>query len=179
VRLDLDDNRNLLSSEFKYGTHLFIELSRIVLRLGYYHLSAHLGDEAFRFDPDRRPNGYSRDTFLAGLSVVFEPFRVYGQIGFAPVVEGPAGRWEIEFGAEWSTIATDLLGRPFVAVHVHLRQENRFAGNFTAHAGWHWRTRVTGSTFRIGAHYHRGPSPQYQFYELSEHQLGLGTWFDF
>jgi hypothetical protein len=180
VRLDLEENRNLLSSEFKYGTHFFFALPEIVFRFGYYHLSAHLGDEAYHAYPGRRPNGYSRDTFVAGVS--FDPgsgFRIYAQLGFAPVVEGPAGRWEIELGAEWAMAAMDPIGRPFVAVHSHLREENDFTGNFAAQLGWHWRTRATGSTFRVGLHYYRGPSPQYQFYEIREQQIGFGSWVDF
>jgi hypothetical protein len=180
LRLDLDDRRDLISSEFKYGTHLFIGLDGVVFRLGYQHLSAHLGDEALRSHPDRRPNGYSRDTFLAGVSFhAGGGLRLYGQVGFAPVVEGPAEPWEIDLGVEWSIPAEELSGRPFAAVHSHLRQENEFVGNFTAQAGWHWRTSVTGSTFRVGVHFHHGPSTQYQFYEVIEQQLGLGTWFDF
>ena len=150
------------------------------MRFGFYHLSAHLGDEALRAHPGRRPNGYSRDTLIAGVS--FAPgagFRIYGQLGFALFVGGPAERWEIELGAEWAMPSSDFWGRPFIAVHSHLHEEREFAGNFTAEAGWHWRTSVTGSTFRVGVHYHRGPSTQFQFYELDEHQIGGGSWFDF
>ena len=179
VRLDLDDDRDLIASEFKYGAHLFALVSGISFRLGYYHLSAHLGDEAERHFPGRRPNGYSRDTIVAGVAVQVDALRSYLQIGFAPVVNGPAEPWEIEIGAEFLPACRKWWGNAFAAMHAHLRQENDFGGVVTLEAGWRWQSAEFGSILRIGLHGSLGRSPQYQFYDLAERQIGLAGGLDF
>ena len=179
VRLDLDDDRDLIASEFKYGAHLFAQVAGISFRLGYYHLSAHLGDEAERLFPGRRPNGYSRDTIVAGIAVQADSLRTYLQVGFAPVVNGPAEPWEIEIGAEVLPPCRDYWGNAFAAMHVHLRQENDFGGVVSLEAGWRWQPTQFGTILRIGLHGSIGRSPHYQLYEFSERQIGVAGGIDF
>ena len=138
-----------------------------------------VGDEAERHFPGRRPNGYSRDTIVAGVAVQVDALRSYLQIGFAPVVNGPAEPWEIEIGAEFLPACRKWWGNAFAAMHAHLRQENDFGGVVTLEAGWRWQSAEFGSILRIGLHGSLGRSPQYQFYDLVERQIGLAGGLDF
>ena len=73
----------------------------------------------------------------------------------------------------------DVAGSPFVALNGHLRQEVDFGGNFVAQAGWQWRGSDCEHLLRAGVHYYNGKSPQFQFFDRFEHQIGFGIWYDF
>ncbi len=179
-RLDLDHDRDLVSSDFRFGVPLTARQGPLQMKFGYYHLSSHLGDEYMvRYNTLNRRN-YVRDSLVLGSGVFLNPsLRLYGEVGYAFYVDGGAEPWEFQFGAEYSPLdGRRMVGAPFLAVNGHLRQENDFGGNVTAQAGWQWRGR-TGHVFRIGVHYLNGMSDQYQFYDQHEEQIGGGLWYDF
>ena len=62
--------------------------------------------------------------------------------------------------------------------NAHLREELDFGGDWTTQLGWLWRGE-SGSTLRTGLHYVNGKSTQYQFFDNSEEQIGIGLWYDF
>ena len=70
-------------------------------------------------------------------------------------------------------------GHTFLAINGHLRQELNYSGNLVAQAGWAWRGKVGGPLMRVGVMYYNGASPQYEFYQQFEQQIGLGLWYDF
>jgi hypothetical protein len=37
---------------------------------------------------------------------------------------------------------------------------------------------VFGQTLRFGIHYYNGKSSQFQFFDNSEEQIGIGIWYD-
>jgi hypothetical protein len=181
-RLDLENERDLVSADFRVGLPITYRRGPWETKIGYYHLSSHLGDEYMIRYPSSvaTRDNYVRETALAGLA--FRPVpavRLYGEAGYAFSRGGLARPWEFQFGAEYSPIEpVGARGAPFLAVNSHLRQENDFGGNVVAQLGWQWRGR-TGQLFRVGAHYFNGKSDQYQFVNQSEEQIGLGLWYDF
>ena len=105
--------------------------------------------------------------------------RSYAEIAYSYHTDGGAEPWEIQFGLEFAPpCPTGIYGAPFVAVNALLQQEHDFGGMFTAQAGWAWRNAV-GRLFRAGLHYHNGTSPQYEFFNRHEEQIGVGIWYDY
>lgn len=181
LRQDLDDELDVLSMDFRAGVPLTYGIGRFQTKFAYYHLSAHLGDEFMIRYPTVERINYARDVLVWGNSYyVTDDVRVYGEVGWAFYSDGGSDPWEFQFGVDYSqACAVGRRGSPYFALNGHLRQEINFSGNFVAQAGWQWRRRVGGPRFRFGAQYYNGMSPQYEFYDQFERQLGLGLWYDF
>lgn len=181
VRLNLDEERDVDASDFRFGVPItYTAGDGVSYKIGYYHLSSHLGDELIaRTGVNSRIN-YVRDAIIAGVSYQIAPsLRVYGETAYAFFTAGGAEPWEFQIGAEYARPGpTGFAGTPFVATNAHLRQETDFSGDWTLQTGWLWRG-VTGSTLRLGLHYMNGKSTQYQFFNRNEEQVGLGVWYDF
>ncbi|QDU04475.1 hypothetical protein V6x_42030 [Gimesia chilikensis] len=182
ARLTLDDMRDLDTVDFRGGVPLTYGIDNWQFKLGYYHLSSHLGDEYAINNPgslDNRVN-YVRDSFMLGVSWYPVDFmRLYAEAAYAFNATDGAEPWEFQFGTELSRPGiTGFEGSPFLAVNLHLREEHNFGGDFTAEAGWLWRGH-TGHVLRVGAFYFNGKSSQYQFYDDSQQQIGVGMWYDF
>ena len=64
-------------------------------------------------------------------------------------------------------------------MHVHLREELNYSGNFVAQAGWSWRGPYSSHLVRAGLHYYNGLSNQFSFYQSFEQQFGIGFWYDY
>ncbi len=180
LRQDLDVDLEVVSTDFRAGIPLTFGFGRYQTKLAYYHLSAHLGDEFIERTGTPRIN-YVRDVIVWGHSLqVTNDVRVYGEVGWSFYNDGGSEPWEFQFGMEYSPICKlGPRGAPFFALNGHLREEVNFGGNLTVQTGWQWRSRVGGPLFRIGLHYLNGESPQYEFFDAFEHQLGLGIWYDF
>jgi len=178
-RLDIDEGRDLVSADFRFGIPLTYGMGRYQMKVGYYHLSSHLGDEFIERTGARRIN-YVRDAVVWAHSYFLSPdLRTYGEIAYSYNVDGGAEPWEIQFGLEYAPpCPTGVRGAPFVAVNALLQQEHDYSGMFTMQAGWAWRNAV-GRLFRAGVHYHNGKSPQYEFFNQNEEQIGVGIWYDY
>jgi hypothetical protein len=181
-RLTLDNARDLESVDFRGGVMMAYGAGDWQFKIGYDHLSSHLGDEFAIANPgslDDRIN-YVRDSAVASASYYVVPeMRLYSDIAYAINATGGAEPWEFQFGTELAEAGpTGMVGTPFLALNVHLREEVDFGGDFTAQAGWLWRG-MSGQTMRIGAHYFNGKSSQYQTFDEFEEQVGLGLWYDF
>lgn len=181
VRLNLDENRDVDASDFRFGVPIsYTSGNGVSYKLGYYHVSSHLGDELIaRTGVNTRIN-YVRDAIIAGVSYQATPaLRVYGETAYAFFTAGGAEPWEFQLGAEWARPGpTGIAGTPFLATNAHLREETDFGGDWTLQTGWLWRGN-TGSTMRLGVHYMNGKSTQYQFFNRNEEQIGFGIWYDF
>jgi len=179
-RLDLENERDLVSADFRIGGLLTTRRGCWEAKFGYYHLSSHLGDEYILRHPDVDRINYVRDSLVLGMAVYFGPnLRVYSEAGCAFNTDGGAEPWEFQCGADLSPAEpTGRWGAPFLAVNGHLREENDFGGNMTVQTGWQWRGQ-TGHLLRVGMQYFNGFSDQYQFYNIFEEQIGVGLWYDF
>jgi hypothetical protein len=183
VRLDIPEDVDVRSVDFRAGSGFswtYADNPRHRTRLGYYHISSHLGDEFLIKNPGYNRLNFARDVIFLGHSYYFTPkFRVYGEMGWAFYTK-ESSPWEFQFGFEYApNEATGVMGEPFFAIHGHLREEVNFGGNVTVQTGWAWVGEIPGRTLRTGLHYYNGKSSQYSFFDEFEQQVGFGLWYDF
>lgn len=151
------------------------------VKAGYYHISAHIGDEYLLRFPNFPRIEYVRDSLILGITHdITCDLTVYGEIAYAAGALGGAKPLEFQFGAQYSpAIANGLKGSPYAAVNGHLREDFNFGGSINVVAGWQWRGAESNRLFRAGFQYYNGKSLQYQFFDKNEELIGLGFWFDF
>ena len=180
LRLNLDHERDLDASDFRFGVPLTYGWGQWQYKIGYYHLSSHLGDELIVRTTGATRVNYVRDAIIVGLAYNPTPaWRLYGEAAYAFFTAGGAEPWEFQFGVEYAQPGpTDIYGTPFFATNGHLREEIDFGGDYALQLGWLWRGE-SGSTFRTGFQFLAGHSNLYQFYNESEEQYGWAIWYDF
>lgn len=180
VRLAPDDERDLDAADFRFGVPLTYGYGPHRLKIGYYHISAHTGDEFLERNPGHSRLNFVRDAMILGYAYYWtDNLRLYAETGWA-FYSDISEEWEFRFGVEYAPAhPTGLRGAPFAAVHGHLREELDFGGNFVVQAGWAWRGDRTSHLLRTGLHYYNGMSNQYSFFDEFEHQIGAGLWYDF
>src|SRR6056297_50921 len=180
LRLIPDEEMDLRSVDFRAGVPVSFGFGRLHTRMGYYHLSSHLGDEFLL----RRPNfprlNFSRDVLFTGAGYWLTPqTRIYGEAGWA-FYNDIREEWEFMFGLERAPrFGTGIRGGLFYSLHVHLREEVDYAGHFNGQLGWAWRRDERSGLLRMGINYANGKSPQFSFFRRHEQQVGFGMWYDF
>jgi hypothetical protein len=182
VRMDAENHQDLNSCDYVFGFPLTYGVDNWQFKVGYAHLSSHLGDEYARRNPGSLQDrvNYVRDGIVFGSSWYPVPAcRLYGEFDWAIHYSDGAKPVALQFGQELSQPGpTGLHGSPFFALNARMREDVDYGGDITAQSGWLWRGE-TGKTFRIGGHYYNGKSSQSQFYNTSEQQIGMGLWYDF
>jgi len=182
ARLDVENRQDLDSTDYVFGLPLTYGIDDWQFKLGYAHVSSHLGDELAIREPGALAEriNYVRDSLVFGTSHFPHPIcRLYGELSWAFHCSGGADPLETQFGTELSRPGpTGPWGTPFLALNAHLSQEFDFGGQSTAQFGW-LRRGETGQTLRVGVHYFNGKSSQLQFLNDSEQQIGMGLWYDF
>lgn len=182
VRMDAENHQDLNSCDYVFGFPLTYGVDNWQFKMGYSHLSSHLGDEYARRNPGTLQDriNYVRDGIVFGSSwFPIWACRLYGELDWAFHHSGGAKPIALQFGTELSEPGpTGLHGAPFLAINGRMRQDVDYGGDATAQTGWMWRGE-TGKTFRLGGHYYNGKSSQAQFFKTSEQQIGLGLWYDF
>jgi hypothetical protein len=176
----LDDGRNMVATDFGFGTPLTMRQGPWEFKFGYNHLSSHLGDLFMLANPKYPRINYVRESLVFGLAYYVGPaLRIFEENGWAFHTDGGAEPWELRFGVDFCTPEpTGVWGAPFCAICAHLRQENDFGGNLDVQTGWLWRG-PTGHTIRVGLQYFNGMSEQAQFFNRFEEQIGAGVWYDY
>jgi hypothetical protein len=181
-RINIEEEWDVDATDFRYGFPLTYGEGAYQVKLAFYHLSAHMGDELATRIPGILASriNFTRDVIVLGGSVYATPeLRLYGEVGYAFHNADGSEPWEFQFGAEWSSCqAPHMHGAPFLAVNVHLHQEVDFGGQLTAQTGWQWRSAV-GRSLRTGVQFQTGKTNQYEFFTTSETQLGWGFWYDY
>jgi Protein of unknown function (DUF1207) len=153
-------------------------------KTGYYHVSAHLGDEFMLKNPGFVRLNYVRDAWIFGLSrdvnIAGRPdARVYGEYAYAFNHEFGSPS-EFQIGTEYSPLFFGWRGSPFLGVNGMFRQDRDWdASTINIAGGWQWRSHATNHRFRIGAQYTDGDSVQWSFPGQKESTLGWGLWFDY
>jgi hypothetical protein len=182
ARLDVENRQDLDSTDYVFGFPLTYGAGATQYKLGYAHISSHLGDELAIREPETLDNrvNYVRDSIVFGVSHYPYPvWRLYGEAGWAFHISGGAQSWESQFGTELSRPGpTGRFGTPFFAVNGRMREEHDFGGDVTAQVGV-LRRGEFGQTLRLGAQYYNGKSSQMQFFDQAEEQIGMGLWYDF
>jgi hypothetical protein len=181
VRLDPEENIDLDAADYRAGIPLTYGIGDYQMKLGYYHLSAHAGDEFLAKNPNFTRINYVRDAVVWGHSYYATPdIRLYGEVAWAFYTDGGAKPWEFQLGAEYVPARWNgSRGVPFAAINGHLREEVDFGGELSVQAGWAWRASRGEQLLRVGLQYVNGPSPMYEFYQDFEEQIGVGLWYDF
>lgn len=181
VRLDPSEDRDLRSSDYRFGIPLIYGVGRWQTKLAYYHLSAHLGDEAMLRHPTFPRVNYVRDVIVYGNSYYLTDWmRVYGEVGWSFYNAGGSEPWEFQFGTELvQARPTGIHGSPFFAINGMSRQELDWGGNVCVQTGWAWRGDRGGKLFRLGFEYLYGSDPQYEFVFNNQNRAGIGMWYDF
>ncbi len=181
LRQDWDHGLDVLSSDFRYdilgtfadGPHRF--------KLGFYHISAHTGDEFLLQNPSFERVNFFRDVAVLGYSYYPTPdLRLYSEIGWGFHTEF-SEPWELQVGIDYGpSRPTGNLGAPFFSLNAHLREELDFGGNLAMQAGWSWRGNTLGDgLLRTGAYLYEGGTPHQAFFSQHETQFGWGLWYDF
>ncbi|MEI6037180.1 MAG: DUF1207 domain-containing protein [Planctomycetota bacterium] len=181
VRLDPQDETDLRSSDYRFGVPLVYGVGRWQTKLAYYHLSAHLGDEAIPKHPSFLRVNYLRDAIVWGNSYyLFDWMRIYGEMDYSFHNSGGSEPWAFQFGTELiQARPTGIHGAPFFAINGLSRQELDWGGNVCMQTGWAWRGRRSEKLLRIGFEYLYGSDPQYQFVYNNQNRCGIGMWYDF
>ncbi len=181
ARVDpVGDSNPLIATDFRVGIPLTYGRGPWHFKLGYYHISSHLGDEYLLLNPGLQRINYVRDGIALGAGCYWtDALRVYGEVGCAIGANGGAEPMEFQFGADYSPPHTSVWGSPFAAINIHLRQEVDFGGNVVAQVGWQWRQGASGRSSRLGLQYFNGKHEQYQFFNEFESRLGFGFWVDY
>lgn len=180
VRLDIDEERDVMASDYRFGVPITWGDSIHQVKVAYYHLSSHVGDEYLLKHSGFNRLNYSRDVLVLGHSLYpAENWRVYAEVGYAFYVD-VAEPWEFQFGLDYAPAgATGARGAPFAALNAHLREEVDFGGNFVAQAGWAWRRGPATGIYRIGLEYYNGKDDQFSFFNESVQKIGFGMWYDY
>ena len=180
LRIDPEEDRDVVGCDYRYGIPLTWGSGPIRTKFGFYHLSAHLGDEFLLKNPGIYRDNYVRDSLVFGKSLYLTPaLRFYGEVAWAFNTDGRAKPWEFQCGMDFSPLRVgQWRGAPFLALNGHWRQEFDYHGSFTLQTGWQWRN-GHGATFRLGMQYYRGKSEQWSLADRSEDKIGLGIWYDF
>lgn len=181
ARLDpTGDSTPLIATDYRADIPITYGCGPLHVKLAYYHISSHLGDEYMLTASSFNRINYHRDALALGIGYYWtDALRFYGEAGIAGEAGGGAEPLEFQMGIDYSPIQTGHCGSLFWAVNAHAREEVDFGGNFVAQLGWQWRSSGRGGVFRTGLQYYTGKNEQYSFYDQSENRLGYGIWIDF
>lgn len=176
--LPLEDSSPLVSCDYRIGVPVTYAVGPWQFKTGYYHISAHLGDEYMELHPTLERINYVRDAVMFGVGYWYsEALRLFAEFDYAAGVSDGAEPGEFQFGFDYSPPVRH--GAPFLAAYGNLRQEVDYGGFFVVQTGWQWRGGAAMHTFRLGVEYLNGQSPQYEFFNTYEQHVGFGLWYDF
>lgn len=181
VRLDAELRRDLVSADFRAGVPFSYGTKLWQVKVAYYHLSSHLGDEFIDSNPGVPHKLYGRDAVVVGGSLFpREDLRLYAELAYSLQNGRDNGPLELQGGVDW--VVSQLASRygvPQLAVNLHARQDTTWGGAVAALAGYRLPASPTGPSLTLGLHLYYGRSNHAQFFDEVERQLGFGLWFDF
>ena len=181
ARLGMDRQSDLEATDYKFGVPVVFRRGPTAVRIGYDHLSSHVGDEFLIRNPGFERRNYVRDAIaLAAIQDLTDSVAVYGEVNNAFHTSGGAERWHFQFGAEYQPpVPAGFHGAPVAAVNTLLREEFGYEGSLGIVAGWQWRGVSTDDLLRLGLSFYTGKSRQFSFYDRNEKLVGVGLWYDF
>ena len=172
-------SQNVLTNDIRFGLPLSYGRNNHQTKLSLYFLRSNPGEGLWdAIGSIGSDEFFQRKAFVLGHSIYLtDRFRIYGEADYA-LSSKVSENWAFQFGAECAPVCpTGILGAPFLAANVLLREEVDFGGTFTLQGGWAWRKR-RGRLFRIGLQYANGASNHFSMHDLHEQQLGFGIWYD-
>ncbi|WP_166820302.1 DUF1207 domain-containing protein [Thalassoroseus pseudoceratinae] len=181
-RLNSEFEQDLDATDYRVGIPLTYREGPWQLKAGWYHLSAHVGEEFLFRNPDYIFREYFRDAVFLGVGFFPEPdSRVYAEAEYGFHHMGGSEPWHFQFGYDYSPVrpSRGFLPDPFFAINGTIMEEVDFSGGVNIVTGVQWRSDGPGRLFRIGLQYYNGNSLQYSFIEEHEEAFGFGVWYDF
>ncbi len=181
VRIDPNQESDVEAVDYRFGFLSTWRHGRNGVKVGYYHLSSHLGDEFLIRNPDFVRLNYVRDSAIVGwMYDLTADMQVYAEVAYAVGHQGGAKPLEFQYGYQYAPLqAFDLHGAPYFAINGHTREDLNWITGVNTTAGWLWRGEQTNHTFRVGMQYYTGPAIQYSLVGRNETLLGGGLWFDY
>ncbi len=181
TRLDLLHAEDVESMDYRFGSEITAAEGPWAMKLGYFHISSHVGDEYLVRNPTFTRINYVTESWIVGGS--YQPsddVRLYGEFVNSFHAAGGAKRYQFQTGAEYTPIAKSVgLGAPFAAVNLNFREAVEYDVATTLQLGWSLQGPDSGRRLRFGAQYSDGPTSQFSFFTRRESHLGLGVWFDY
>ncbi|WP_231602715.1 DUF1207 domain-containing protein [Neorhodopirellula pilleata] len=181
TRLDLLHAEDVESMDYRFGTEMTWADGPWAMKIGYFHISSHVGDEYLIRNPTFTRINYVTESWIVGGS--YRPrddMRLYGEFANAFRASGGAKRYQFQTGAEYTPIAKNMRrGAPFAAVNLNFREAVDYDVSTTVQAGWSFQSLKSGRRIRFGAQYGDGPTSQFSFFQRRESYLGMGVWFDY
>lgn len=171
--------REIVSSDWLFAVPIVWRRGNHWLRLRYFHVSSHLGDE------------YARRFAVKGVNFARDAAELMAYVrasGAAAVHVGArwaynvhpewSKRWTVRAGAQLGDPAGTGMFIPFGSVDLEAEQDTRWEPRLNAQAGV-WLPPVGGRrALRAGVGFLTGPSPLGQFQGLTTTQLTVGLSLD-
>ncbi|MGB7344567.1 MAG: DUF1207 domain-containing protein [Pirellulaceae bacterium] len=181
TRLDLLHAEDVESMDYRFGTELTRKAGPWAMKLGYFHISSHVGDEYVIRQPSYERINYVTESFVFGLShAPTDAIRTYGEIVNSFHVAGGAKRYQFQTGIEYLPIPKRSESAvPFAAIHFNFREAVDYDVSTTAQFGWAFQSLKSERLFRVGLQVGSGPTSQYQFFDRREEYAGIGAWLDY
>jgi Protein of unknown function (DUF1207) len=167
--------RDLIASDWVFGVPIVLKHRGSWLRVGYRHISSHLGDEyAERFDTTR--TAYNRDALDAtGYYSLRPQVAMYVGARWGMVVEPrTAGRVMLRAGVEVEARTSRESGRPFLAADVRW-DDNTDRLAVGVKGGARVWAKDRRPDVRVFVEYYTGPSPMGEFVDSHASWAGLGV----
>lgn len=177
-----DEPSHMLESvDFRFGFVGTWRHDQTAIKMGYYHISSHLGDEFLLANPTFARANYVRDAAVMGIMRdLSDDWQIYGEMGYAMGAQGGAKPLEFQVGTQYTPIADrGIRGSPFIGINSYVREDFGYRQSMNLVAGWQWLGANTRHLFRAGMQYFNGPSMQYSFPNRHDELLGGGIWLDF
>ncbi|MDF2577213.1 MAG: hypothetical protein K0S74_697 [Chlamydiales bacterium] len=165
---------DLINSDYYIGFPLTYAHDRWAYRARIYHVSCHVGDEAYesgRIKKGDRKNPSMEAVDFFCSHQLNDWLRVYGGLGYIARSDKTFKMkpWYFEYGAEARLFGKrDLYNRlhvqPFLACHIKQTQDHRWRPDYTAVLGLEWsKIQGIGKKVRTYLEYHHGFCLEGQF----------------
>lgn len=177
-----DEPSHMLEAvDFRFGVVGTWRHDQTAIKMGYYHISSHLGDEFLLANSTFARANYVRDAAVMGiLRDLSDAWQIYGEMGYAMGAQGGAKPLEFQVGTQYTPTAEwGIRGAPFFGINSYVREDFGYRQSMNLAAGWQWLGVNTRHLFRAGMQYFNGPSMQYSFPNRHDELLGGGIWLDF
>ncbi|VTU01604.1 Protein containing DUF1207 OS=Rhodopirellula maiorica SM1 GN=RMSM_02997 PE=4 SV=1: DUF1207 [Gemmataceae bacterium] len=174
----------LVDTDYRFGFPVTFARGPWQWKVGYEHLSSHLGDE-IQQRTGQQPIDYVKDEVVLGVGrfLFDDRVRVYGEVAWAAYqnIPGNPSPFRFDVGTEWvRRRCTGCTGQPFVATNWRFDGSTGYDLDYSLQVGWIWRdgTRRFGEA-RVFGQYYTGHAPYGQFYTTRESWFGVGVAFDY
>lgn len=155
--------------------------SEMALKLGFNHVSSHLGDE-YAERTGRRRIGYTREELAAGISLPLkEHVRAYAEAGWGVELRNEfQDKWRVQAGLEYKNEAGLWGGRMgyYAAVDITSFEESDWNPDATLQTGVLVPVAYSDRCFRIGMEFRDGRSVLGEFSRDNETYWAWGIWID-